>query len=112
MNNYKNIGFIPADILIPSNVDMNKWSVVACDQYTSQPEYWQRVREYVGDAPSTLKLILPEAELDSADPAAVNKTMVDYMSNDLFRTLPSSMVYLHRTQEDGNVRQGLIGQIS
>ena len=69
MNNYKNIGFIPADILIPSNVDMNKWSVVACDQYTSQPEYWQRVREYVGDAPSTLKLILPEAELDSADPA-------------------------------------------
>ncbi len=111
MNNYKNIGFIPADILIPSNVDMNKWSVVACDQYTSQPEYWQRVREYVGDAPSTLKLILPEAELENADPAAVNKTMVDYMSNDLFRTLPSSMVYLHRTQEDGNVRQGLIGAL-
>lgn len=107
----KNIGFIPTDILIPNNVEMTKWSVVACDQYTSQPEYWQRVREFIGDAPSTLKLILPEAELETADPAAVNQTMVDYMSNNLFRTLSSSMVYLHRTQEDGSVRQGLIGAL-
>lgn len=107
----KNIGFIPTDILIPTNVDMNKWSVVACDQYTSQPEYWQRVRAFIGDAPSTLNLILPEAELENAAPAAVNKTMTDYMSKDLFRTLPSSMVYLHRTQADGAVRQGLIGAL-
>lgn len=107
----KNIGFIPADILIPSDVDMTKWSVVACDQYTSQPEYWQRLRAFIGDAPSTLKLILPEAELDTADPAAVHKTMAEYMSKDLFRCLPSSMVYLHRTQDDGRVRQGLIGAL-
>ena len=107
----KNIGFIPTDILIPANADMNKWSVVACDQYTSQPEYWQRERAFIGDAPSTLNLILPEAELENADPAAVNETMTDYMSKDLFRTLPSSMVYLHRTQEDGAIRQGLIGAL-
>lgn len=111
MINYKKIGFIPADILIPNTKEMNKWSVVACDQYTSQPEYWQRVRKFVGDAPSTLQLILPEAELESADPSAVHKKMAEYTSKDLFRTLPSSMVYLHRTQDDGALRQGLIGAL-
>lgn len=56
------LGFYPADILLPRNVDMTKWAVVACDQFTSQPEYWQAVEKTVGDAPSTLRLILPEAK--------------------------------------------------
>ena len=111
MKNIKEIGFRPADILIPQNVEMEKWSVVACDQYTSQPEYWQRVREYVGNAPSTLKLILPEAELAQADPATVNGTMEQYLSEGIFKTLKNSMVYLKRTQADGAVRQGLIGAL-
>ena len=51
--------FRPANILLPRDCDMTLWSVVACDQYTSQPEYWQRVEERVGKAPSTLRLILP-----------------------------------------------------
>ena len=107
----KKIGFIPTDILIPNTAEMTKWSVVACDQYTSQPEYWQRVRAFVGDAPSTLQLILPEAELETADPAAVHKAMDDYINQDIFRTLPSSMVYLHRTLNDGTIRQGIIGAL-
>ncbi len=111
MNIKNEIGFYPADILIPRDVDMKKWSVVACDQYTSQPEYWQRVREYVGSAPSTLKLILPEAELSKADPATVNATMEEYLSKDIFQTLKNSMVYLKRTQADGAIRQGLIGAL-
>ena len=58
---FSKLGFYPADILLPNkDVDMEKWAVVACDQFTSEPEYWERVEKTVGDAPSTLRLILPE----------------------------------------------------
>ena len=61
---FSKLGFYPADILLPNkDVDMEKWAVVACDQFTSEPEYWERVEKTVGDAPSTLRLILPEANL-------------------------------------------------
>ena len=65
--------FEPADILIPTDVDMKKWSVIACDQFTSQPEYWERVEKYVGDAPSSLKLIFPEAKLGEESGEMVSK---------------------------------------
>ena len=51
--------FKRANILLPKDVDMTKWSVVACDQYTSEPEYWKEVESIVGSSPSTLNLILP-----------------------------------------------------
>ena len=61
---FSKLGFYPSDILLPKkDVDMSKWAVVACDQFTSEPEYWERVEKTVGDAPSTLRLILPEANL-------------------------------------------------
>ena len=60
---FKALGFYPADILLPKDADMTKWAVVACDQFTSQPEYWQAVEDTVGGAPSTLRMILPEAGL-------------------------------------------------
>ena len=56
---FEKLGFYPADILLPKDQDMTKWAVVACDQFTSEPEYWQAVEQTVGDAPSTLRLILP-----------------------------------------------------
>ena len=59
--------FQPADILLPQNVSMEAWAVIACDQFTSEPEYWQRVRGHVGEQPSTLRLIFPEAELKAPD---------------------------------------------
>lgn len=56
--------FLPADILIPKGGEFEKWAVIACDQFTSQPEYWHSVRKYVADQDSTLHMIYPEAELD------------------------------------------------
>ena len=61
------IPFKKGDILIPKNVDMHKWSVVACDQYTSEKNYWEEVEKIVKDSPSTLNLILPEVYLEEKD---------------------------------------------
>ncbi|WP_295579166.1 DUF1015 domain-containing protein [uncultured Oscillibacter sp.] len=112
---FRSLGFYPADILLPREADMTKWAVVACDQFTSQPEYWQAVADTVGDAPSTLRLILPEAGLSGPeverDIAAINGAMEDYLARDLFRTLPESLLYIQRTQSDGRVRRGLIGMV-
>lgn len=112
---FKKLGFYPADILLPKNADMTKWAVVACDQFTSQPEYWEAVEKTVGDAPSTLRLILPEAGLN--DPAvdqhiaAINQSMKDYLDEGVFKTLSDSLVYIERSQSDGKIRHGLIGMI-
>ncbi|MGI5987798.1 MAG: DUF1015 domain-containing protein [Dysosmobacter sp.] len=109
------VGFYPADILLPRGADMNKWAVIACDQFTSQAEYWQAVEAAVGDAPSTLRLILPEARLgqegEADEIAAIHNAMTSYLERGLFRTLPRSMVYVRRTQTDGRVRQGLVGMV-
>ena len=109
------VGFYPADILLPHGADMKKWAVIACDQFTSQPEYWQAGEAAVGDAPSTLRLILPEARLgqagEAAEIAAIHGAMTSYLESGLFRTLPRSMAYVRRTQTDGRVRQGLVGMV-
>ena len=93
---WKGLGFGPADILLPQGCDMGRWSVVACDQYTSQPEYWQRVEASVGDCPSALRLILPEHMLEDGRVEAhirdINRTMEDYLSQGLFRTCPDSLI--------------------
>ena len=87
--------FAPADILLPKVDSLEKWAVIACDQFTSQPEYWQRVRETVGDAPSTLRLVLPEAELgvdDDARAAAINAEMERLLKSGQFREYPGAMI--------------------
>ena len=112
---FKKLGFYPADILLPKDADMTKWAVVACDQFTSQPEYWQAVEDTVGSAPSTLRLILPEAKLN--DPhvedhiAGINAAMNRYIDENVFQTLADSLIYIERTQSDGKVRHGLIGMV-
>ena len=77
--------FKSADILLPKNADMSKWSVVACDQYTSEPEYWEEAEKIVGDAMSTLKITFPEAYLTKCDEQAridsINKTMLELTIN-------------------------------
>ena len=60
----KSVGFYPGEFLLP-RCDLTKWSVVACDQFTSQPEYWDKVEEITGDAPSAYKMIFPEARLET-----------------------------------------------
>ena len=60
----------PCKMMLPKEgVDMAKWAVVACDQYTSEPEYWKEVNEFVGDAPSTVRITLPEIYLEGDDVA-------------------------------------------
>ena len=112
---FQKLGFYPADILLPKDCDMTKWAVVACDQFTSEPAYWAAVEEQVGDAPSALRLILPEARLKDDDVERqidhINKTMQRYLAEDVFRCLEDSLVYIERPQSDGRVRQGLIGMV-
>ena len=112
---WETLGFYPADILLPKGADMTRWSVVACDQFTSQRDYWQAVEETVADAPSTLRLILPEAHLNDPDVeeqiAQINASMEQYLEADVFAQHPASLIYLERTQSDGKVRHGLVGMV-
>ena len=76
----KDVGVCIPEILLPcKKANLSKWSVVACDQYTSQPEYWNKVEELVGDEPSTLHMIFPEVYLEKIDKAnkidAINNKM-------------------------------------
>ena len=112
---FETLGFYPAEILLPKEMDMTKWAVVACDQFTSQPEYWQAVEETIGDAPSALRMILPEAKLNSPKVGeyieAINASMKQYLEGDVFETLSDSLIYIERTQSDGKIRHGLIGMV-
>lgn len=110
----KNV-FSPGKILLPDNADLSKWSVVACDQYTSQPEYWNEVADFVGDAPSTLHITLPEIYLEGDDVeeriAAINENMKNYLDAKVLRELSGKYIYVERTQRDGVVRHGLMGVV-
>ena len=107
--------FLPADILMPRVDSMEKWAVIACDQFSSQPAYWERVRETAGDAPSTINLILPEAELgtpqEAAHTALINETMAKYRKEGVFQTYARSFVYVEHTLESGAIRKGLVGTV-
>lgn len=108
--------FKPADILLPNGkTDMFAWSVVACDQYTSEPEYWKDVERTVGDKASTLNMILPEIYLSDSDVEAriqnIHKTMDKYLSLNIFNEYRNSYIYTERIQSNGILRQGLVGMI-
>ena len=113
---YETLGMRPANILLPrEGTDMAKWAVVACDQFTSQPEYWAEVDRIAGDAPSTLRLILPESNLNDAgvekDIDAINVAMADYLAQGVFQELPASVIYIERSQSDGSIRHGLVAAV-
>lgn len=109
--------FFMADILLPklSSQEMEKWAVVACDQYTGEPDYWERTAEIVGNSPSALRLILPEVYLGAPDCERkideINLNMVNYLKNDLFNVHKNCFVLTERTQADGMLRTGLVGVI-
>ena len=104
----------PADICLPdfSHVDGTKWATVACDQFTSQPEYWDAARALVKDAPSTLDLMLPEAYLEREEELipVINANMKKYLS-ELLIEHKESMIYLERVQSDGRIRRGIVGAV-
>ncbi len=105
--------FNKADIMLPKEADLTKWSVVACDQYTSQPEYWEKAQQLVGDSPSTLNLVYPEAFLSQGDGriAEINKTMKSYLESGIFKTYENAFIYIERTLSGGRVRKGIIGAV-
>ena len=107
--------FNKTDILIPKeSIDMQKWSCIACDQHTSEPEYWDALKRYIGDTPSTLNMILPEAYLNSTDapsPELLNANMQKYLDEGIFDIIKDSFIYLERTLPSGVIRRGLIGAI-
>ena len=110
MNN--KVPFHSADILLPKS-GFEKWACIACDQFTSQREYWERAYEIVGDAPSALKLVFPEVYLEDGDApsriAKINRSMEQYLNDDLFREYRDAMVLVERRLSDGRVRRGLVG---
>ena len=110
----KNV-FTPTDILLPEGTSMEAWSVIACDQFSSEKEYWERVSRNVGDKPSTLNMIIPEAYLEEIDEEAeiakISATMEEYVKNGVFRESKESFVYVERTQPDGRIRKGIVGAV-
>lgn len=113
MKVYENsVGVLVPEILLPpKGTDMYKWAVVACDQFTSQKEYWEEARRIIGDAPSTLDLILPEAWLGAQDEqeriARIKEKMQEYLHNGTLVKQPQGFVLVERTAA-GNTRHGLV----
>lgn len=106
-------GLRPADILLPKK-DFEKFAVIACDQYTSEPEYWEKVREVKGDSPSAYDMILPEIYLnDNRDGRirAINETMQNYLDSGVLEMHENAMIYIERTLCEGQLRRGIIGMI-
>ena len=106
--------FRSADLLIPKNCDLQKWAVIACDQYTSQPEYWNNAKRLIESAPSTLQMFFPEADLESIQPedyAYFCQTMERYLENDFFQEFSNSYIYVERTLKNGMIRPGIVGVV-
>ena len=108
-----NIGFYPAEILLPK-CDYGKWSVVACDQFTSEPEYWRETAKITENVPSTYNLVLPEAFLSSDNSEridSINREMAKYLDEGLFEEYKDAMIFVERTLPKGKVRYGIIGAV-
>ena len=112
--NQNELCFDSAEILLPDpkQIDLTRWAVVACDQYTSEREHWEETQHIVGDAPSTLNLILPEVYLAEAEERTplINRAMERSLAEHLV-AYGDAMIYLERTQSDGSIRHGLLGAV-
>lgn len=105
--------FLPADILLPKK-DFEEWAVIACDQYTSDNEYWNNVKNKAADKNSTLNLVLPEIYLEENSEERIeniNKTMSRYIDNDVFSVHNNSFIYVEREITGGKIRHGIVGMI-
>ncbi len=103
------IGVAIPEIWMPAKgVNLTRWAVIACDQYTSQPDYWQAVEETVGDAPSALRLMLPEVYLPATDEklSRIDGCMAEYMANGTLESRGEYVTYIERGCSNGKVRHG------
>ena len=104
--------FNSANILLPKT-GFDKWSVVACDQYTSEQKYWDDVKNIVGDNPSALNIILPEIYLsddNSSQINSINSHMEKYLNDGVFESYDDAMIYVER-ESNGTKRLGIVGII-
>ena len=115
MKNIEDFGLSIPEILLPKNIDVSSWSVIACDQYTQDLDYWKRAEAAAAGKPSTLNLILPEVYLAAPDKAQriekIRKTMTEYLEGDVFESPRKSMIYIERKTAFGRTRKGLVAQI-
>jgi uncharacterized protein (DUF1015 family) len=109
--NFERIGLHVPTVLLPIGADMQKWAVVACDQYHQQREYWEKVKRFVGGSPSTLHMILPEAYLDEETPEDAAKriasAMKDYLGGGVLAP-HRGFVLVDRVTSGGKSRRGLV----
>ena len=102
---------LPRLLMPREGLDLSKWAVVACDQYTSQPDYWAKSDAYVGDAPSTLRLTLPEVYIEQPDvqerTAEIQKTMLRYQQDGTLTEYAPGMILVERTTQSGT-RRGVV----
>lgn len=106
--------FTPSDILLPKG-DFEKWSVIACDQFTSRADYWEDVKKIASSSPSTVNLIYPEVYLGKTNAeetvAKINSEMLSYIENGVFEEYKDSFIYVERVQSDGRLRCGIVGAV-
>ena len=108
-----NHSFSSADILLPKS-DFEAWATIACDQYTSEPEYWEETKKSAGDKPSAFNIVLPEVYLSSDNSAridTINKNMQAYLDGNIFNEYNDAVIYVERIQSDGKCRRGIVGKI-
>ncbi|HIP94411.1 MAG TPA: DUF1015 domain-containing protein, partial [Leucothrix sp.] len=112
--NFDKIGLQVPEVLLPrEDMNLSKWSVVACDQYTSQLDYWNQVKAFAGDAPSTLNVIFPEVYLEDSDGDQriqnINSAMQDYLDNGALKPLANkSLILVDRKTSQAPSRKGLV----
>ena len=113
--NLEAFGLRIPEILLPADIDLASWSVIACDQYTQDLDYWKRAEAAAGNKPSTLNLILPEVYLNAPDKqeriAKIRKTMKSYLDDGVFAPARKCFIYIERKTAFGRTRKGLVAQI-
>ena len=112
MKTFSEMGVKIPEILLPKNLDVSTWSVVACDQYTQDREYWKNVEKTAAGKPSTLNIILPEVYLNDADKSSriekIRGTMKNYIESGIFADAQEEFIYVERKTAYGRVRHGLV----
>ena len=116
MRTINELGFAVPDILLPQQgTDLKKWAVIACDQYTSEPEYWENVSKEAGDAPSTLNLVLPEVYLGTGKETeklgSIADTAKRYLDEGILQSLGTGFILTNRSTELHPSRKGLMAAI-
>ncbi|MBQ6427946.1 MAG: DUF1015 family protein, partial [Oscillospiraceae bacterium] len=109
-----NACFSAAEILIPDGCDLQRWAVIACDQFTSQPDYWKKVDMITEGFPSAAQLVLPECFLDDRTEErvrSIHAAMENALKDEMFQCYQDCYIYLERTLQNGMIRPGIIGKV-